>query len=289
MALPQATRQHNLERPPIGERLRARIRRTAPMLWWYRRRRNRMADVYVLSFPKCGRTWLRVMIGKALMLHHGIDDGDFMELGKLAERRPDIPLIRFKHDDNPHYKSPDELVTSKREYRDLPVILLVRDIRDTVVSAYFQMTRREARYRFDGTMSAFLYCPRGSVDTIIRFYNIWADQRDAPGKFLLVRYEDLHERAEAELRRVLDFIGVRDVSDETIRQAVAFSQFENMRQMERGDRLGSWRLQPGNPDDPESYKTRKGKVGGYVEYLSESEVAELNEKIRRELSPVYGY
>jgi len=41
--------------------------------------------------------------------------------------------------------------------------------------------------------------------------------------------------------------------------------------------------------DPESFKTRKGKVGGYVEDLSESEIAELNDKLKRELNPVYGY
>ena len=29
---------------------------------------NFLVDVYILSYPKCGRTWLRLMLGKVLAL-----------------------------------------------------------------------------------------------------------------------------------------------------------------------------------------------------------------------------
>ena len=49
----------------------------------YRRHRT---DVYLVSFPKCGRTWLRVMIGRAFQLHFDLPaDADLVELHRLAE------------------------------------------------------------------------------------------------------------------------------------------------------------------------------------------------------------
>ncbi len=277
-----------LESPRVTELVRSWLRRSAVGRASYRLRRNRMADVFVLSFPKTGRTWLRLLLGKALSIHHGVA-GDAMAPDKLAAQVPGLARVRFKHDDNPHFKAPHELVSRKTEYRDRKVIFLVRDVRDTLVSAYFQMTRREPRYRFDGPIEKFLRCPRGSVETIIRFYNIWADQRRVPAAFLLVRYEDMHADTARELRRVLDFIGQSQVSDEAVRQAVEFCRFENMRKMEQQGSIESSRMVPGNASDPESFKTRKGKIGGYVEYLDAEDIRWLDDKVRRELDPFFGY
>lgn len=278
-----------LEQPPLHDILRAHLRRSLIGRAYYRHRRRQMADVYVLSFPKVGRTWLRVMLGKAITLAHGIETDDVMELDRLVGRVPGLPRVRFKHDDNPHFRAPHELVTRKTEYRDCTVILMARDIRDTLVSLYFQMTRREDRYRFTGTLDEFLRCPRGSTDTMIRFYNIWADQRAVPRRFHLARYEDLHADPAPVLRGVLEAMGVEGVSDDVLAQAVEYARFENMRKIEEQGAVSSSRLRPGDVRDPESYKVRKGRVGGYIEYLSPQQIEVLNHKVRTQLDPMYGY
>jgi len=275
------------QRPPLGFRLRTRLRRTALARALYRRRWNRRADVVLISFPKAGRTWLRLLLAKSLALRFGVPEGEILELGRLAERHPGMPRIQVKHDDDPQLKTPGELVTEKSEYRDRKVVLLVRDLRDLAVSTYFQMSRREKRYSKD--LSAFLRCPRGSVDTMLRFYDVWAENRRVPAALLLVRYEDLHRDTVGELRRILDFVGVPDLPDTLLREAVAFASFDNMRRMEESDAAGSGRLRPGDPTDPESYKTRKGRIGSFGEYLSPEEVRWLDERIARELAPWYGY
>jgi hypothetical protein len=48
-------------------------------------------------------------------------------------------------------------------------------------------------------------------------------------------------------------------------------------------------LAAGREGDPESFKTRRGKIGGYVDYLSADDVAWLNRRIDAELDPFYGY
>ncbi|TIP61683.1 MAG: hypothetical protein E5X55_36270 [Mesorhizobium sp.] len=40
-------------------------------------------------------------------------------------------------------------------------------------------------------------------------------------------------------------------------------------------------MQPRDPDDPESFKVRKGKVGGYLDYLSTDDVAFCDDVLAR--------
>ena len=46
-----------------------------------------------------------------------------------------------------------------------------------------------------------------------------------------------------------------------------------MRNAEVHDSFGHERLRPADPHNPESFKVRRGKVGGYVDYLSSEDIA----------------
>ena len=62
-----------------------------------------------------------------------------------------------------------------------------------------------------------------------------------------------------------------------------------MKAMEKTNSFGTSRLKPADPRDPESYKVRKGKVGGFVDYLDPKEIKYCDEAIANHLSPIYGY
>lgn len=277
------------EPPPLGFRLSCRLRRSFVGRWWYRRQGSRSGAVYLISFPKAGRTWVRLMLGHALTEHFGLDASfaDQMALDHLHERWPHVPLIIPRHDDYPQLKTPSELVDCKDEYRNNLVILLVRDLRDLAVSAYFQMSRR--RGKFDGSLAEFLHSPRGGFATMLRFHNIWAAEKDRPKGFLLVRYEDLHQDSCRELRRMLDFIGLRQIPDEVLASAAEYASFENMRRLETQTSGPQNRLDGGTASDPESLKTRKGKVGRFAEYMSPEDAVWTTDLMVRELDPMYGY
>jgi hypothetical protein len=279
-----------LDRPaPLPFRLRAWLRRSPLGRAYYRYRWNQTDAVFLISFPKAGRTWLRLLVGKMLAGHFNLDAevDDMMALDHLASLDSRVPLVQPRHDDYPQLKTPDEIVTDKSEYAESRIIFLTRDIRDLAVSAYFQMTKR--RHKFSGSISDFLCCPRGSVETMIRFHNIWADQKDVPAGFLHVRYEDLHADAPAQLARIAEFLHIAPVSNEVIREAIEFASFSNMRKMEVDGSGKVNRLDGGQANDPESLKTRKGKVGGFVDYLEEDDIQRLNRKLVEELDPMYGY
>jgi hypothetical protein len=250
-------------------------------------RAERRADVLLISYPKCGRTWLTLLLVKAMAEHAGVHEFDPLSNDLLGGQVPGLPHVRISHDDDPHWKTPRALGRSKRRYRDKKVLLLVRDPRDVVVSMYFERTKRERAY--DGTLSEFLREERGSLATILGYYDVWARERAVPRALCLVRYEDLRAEPARELRRILAFLGLAHVSDEHVAAAVAYASFENMRSMEVGDVLQSGRLRARDPGDPESYKTRKGKVGGYRDYLQPAEVEWMERRIREQLDPWYGY
>lgn len=245
------------------------------------------SEFLLISYPKCGRTWLRLMLGRIFQTHFGLTDANLLELDELGQLNPNIPKIWVSHDDKPQWKKPEELVTSKEEYKDKKVIFLVRDPRDVVVSNYFQKTKRREAY--NGSLSEYIYEPLGSFETILKFYNIWAENRTVPQKFLLVRYEDIHNHSQSELGRILEFLGLSGVTEQIIRETIEYASFENMRKMEVENTFDSPRLNPLNPTDPTSYKTREGKVGGFVDHLSREEIEYLNRRMKESLSDFYGY
>ena len=83
------------------------------------------------------------------------------------------------------------------------------------------------------------------------------------------------------LRSALDFLEAAPVRDDVLRSAVEFGRFENMQRLEREATFDAHnkRLVARHPDDPNSYKTRKGEVGGYRDYLAAEEIAYLEERI----------
>lgn len=255
--------------------------------WRYARRLSR-ADVVLISFAKSGRTWLRTMLGKAIAVHFGIPLENVLLLDKLARGRPAIPLVVETHDGANTRARPEDLVRSKTAYRHKKVVFLARDPRDVVVSAFFQASKRKRI--FEGTLTEYLHQPVGSLDTILEFFNIWARQRHVPRGFHLVRYEDLHEDPHRQLRLVLNFVGLDEIGPEAIAAAVEFTSFENMRRLEvTGAIAGSMVLRPRDQSDEESYKTRRGKVGGFIDYLSEEDISYVNRRIALELDTFFDY
>ncbi len=264
-----------LESGPLGQRVLARYFRPRP---W---------DAFLISYPKCGRTWLRAILGKTLILHFRLRAADALDLRKIADLKPGVPRIQVAHSGRPQFKTPSELQIDWQQFEGSRVLLLVRDPRDVVVSNYFQATRRESY--FSGSMAEFIRHERYGAGTLIRFMNLWLSDGSRSHAFAVLRYEDLQSDTFAATRRVLAFLGLEEVEDAVVKTAVEFAAFDNMRRIERTRGSRSFRLKPGDPNDPESFKVRRGKIGGYADYLSREDIRFLNEKIDSDLDPAFGY
>lgn len=251
---------------------------------------NRRAKVFIISYPKTGRTWLRMLLKSALEEYTGIKASDPLELHELSNADPRIPRLRVIHDDEPHWKTPKQLRRNKAKYKNKKVILLIRDPRDTMVSLYLQMTKRWRVFLPEWkTREAYIWQERGALQSMIAYYNIWAQSRHLPGGLLLIRYEDIHANTATVLKKILAFMGINDISDAAIAKAIEQNQIEHIRAREQAGEFKTKRLQPGIQGDAESLKARKGKVGGWREYLSDSEGQKIAAYAAANLDPWYGY
>ncbi len=244
--------------------------------------------MYLVSFPKCGRTWLRVLVGRAFQRHFSLPaDANLVELHRLSELDPRVPCVFATHDDDAQWKAPADVERDKARYLGSRVILLVRDPRDVIVSLYFQKRGRRGGYA--GSLAEFLHDPVGGFESLLRFYDAWAANLDVPRDVLVVRYEDLHSRPADELRRVLGFLGVRDVPDGVVDEAVAYGSFGNMRRLEETDAFRSEKLRADRPGDYDTYKTRRGRVGGYRDDLTEDQIDTLDRLMAASDAQRFGY
>ena len=249
------------------------------------------SDLYLVSYPKTGRTWLRMLMKTALHKHLGVPVKDPLEFHELTEKDERIPRISVVHDDEPHWKKTHELTSDKSKwYRNKKVILLIRDPRDTMVSLYIQMTKRWKVFtESEKTINEFIWQETGALKSMIEYYNIWAQNRDIPKDLLMIRYEDIHSQTLQKLRESIEFLGVNDTPNDTLNEAIEFNRLEKLKKREASGEFNTKRLKPGSKDDPESMKVRKGKVGGYQEYLSYDEACKIRDYTYEHLDPWYGY
>lgn len=255
--------------------------------WYYFHR----ADTHMLSFPKCGRTWLRLMLHDITTTEFDVGSKSRLQLHKLCSRRRGIPCILASHDFQVVRggERVQELDRDKRPFRGGRVLLLVRDPRDVVVSFYHHKTLREGSW--DGTMGEFIRYSFDGLPTIVDYYNIWAANRSVPAAFAVFRYEDLRTDTVATLRSITDYLRLAGVREETLRNVAARYEFRNMQAMEaRGD-LGKGHVtRPADTDNPDSFKTRAGRIGGYRDELTAEDRQFVDDYVSRNLDRYFaGY
>ena len=235
------------------------------------------ADVYVISYPKSGRTWLRTLIGKYLSLKYKLPEDEILSADITSQIG--LPSVSFTHDESAMFQraSYQEMSHDWRKYTNKKVILLGREIKDTLVSAYFQATKRTDF--FEGTISAFIVTEQFGVEKVLTFYDIWLQNRHVPESFLFIRYEDLHQDPQGTLGKILNFIGEVNVDDNLLEQSVEYCSIDNLKRLEAQNKFKNDKLTAIDPQDPNSYKVREGKVGGHTKHLSPADQALIDEAI----------
>ena len=125
---------------------------------------------------------------------------------------------------------------------------------------------------------------------VLDFMNGWARAMPRLPDLLVVRYEDLRARPAQTMAGLLAFMGTPGTAAE-IAESVAFASFDNMRKMEqkRTFWLSGGRMVPKDRSNPQSFKVRRAKVGGWRDDFSEAEIRRIEALIESELAPVFGY
>jgi len=251
-------------------------------------------DAIVVSIPKSGRTWLRTFLSAYFCARY--EHPFSLDLTKFDD--PRIPHVIYSHDLFEHRtkgrwwdRVRGKYLIPANELRRAQLILLARDPRDAFVSHYVQLTRPSAdapeELKSKKVDELLRDCLLG-IGQIVRTMNDWlAEFGDRPN-VTLVRYEDLRSNSAEQFRRVLSAIGEKQLSLPHFDAALRFSEFNNMQKMEAAGSFDSKILQPRDINDPESFNVRRGRIGGYADYLSVNDIEYANEAMSA-LDKRFGY
>jgi hypothetical protein len=251
------------------------------------------ADVVILRYPKSGVTWLRVMISNAYRGHLGSGASGLVGRSDFHKARPDLPNI-FVSMDNFGVPRDD----FERRLAGKKVLMLVRDPRDVAISHYFSYAKRASAVErvsagVPDTVEAegpfaFATNPHYGMIRIIDFLNHWSAVVRRHPQGLMMKYEDLRAGTEEHFATVMKLIEP-GIGGDHIRAAVEAADFERMKEKEAQGSFGLDILQPGVAGDSDSFKVRRGKIGGYADYLTPEQKAVLDEMVKTRLDPALGY
>jgi hypothetical protein len=263
------------------------------------------ARMVIIGHPKSGNTWLKVMISRLYQQRFGLPANRLINTDELARKHPEIPRLAAS---NGYYSYEgvigDALAPGAADnpLRHKPVLFIARDPRDIAVSWYFQFTKRQSAHKQE-LINHFIEHPidRRSAEMwpfvresdiglpfLIRYLNTWLENVAALPQARMIRYEDLRAEPGRVLAEVTELLGDR-FSAEEIKGAVEFGEFDNLRNLESQGFFRQGGMSLRNADDPNTFKVRRGKVGGYRDYFSAEQIEEVDALVAAELAPEFGY
>jgi hypothetical protein len=262
-------------------------------------------DLLIIGHPKSGNTWLRTMISRLYQVRYGLPASVIITSDELARRHPGVPRVSAT---NGHYSYEgavgEKLAAGAPDcaLRHKAIVMLARNPCDIAVSWFFQFTKRQSAHKQElinhfiehpidrRTISMWDFVRHSDIGVpfLIDYLNVWERNIEHLEHGVLVRYEDLRGQPAEILGRIISFVD-QSFSAEDIDEAVRFGSFDNLRQLESQGFFRQGGLKRRDPDDPDAFKVRRGKVGGYRDYFTPEQVAELEALMAARLSPTLGY
>jgi hypothetical protein len=242
---------------------------------------NLKHDTFIISLPKSGRTWHRLMVGYYLARVGGIDPKNSLKLDYLA-KSAGIPPLAYTHNASSFtekFPPRSKVVASPVEWQGKNVLLLTRDSRDVLVSSYFHSRFRDQA--FEGSISEFIRHPFVGIVKILTALNRWHENRHLARSFEVVSYEKIKADPSSALVEGLSFVGVKQPDRKVIEETVKFTDFQNLQRLEQTDYFQSEEMRS-NSNDSRGRKIRNGKVGGFREHLSDKDLSFI-EKMEHEM------
>jgi len=245
---------------------------------------------FFISFPKSGRTWVRVFyfayLSKLMDREFSLESNDF----------PGTPTLCFTHERWEHRYVADwwdfirgTCLVPPRARRHNKIVLMVRDPRDVVVSLHFHLSKRGHAYKWKPQpLPEMLRSRHNGIAEVIELMNGWLAEWHGRPNFKLMRYEDCQAETAREFRGLLEFLGHAPINEAAFAHALEFSKFENMQAAEAAGKFKEGVLRTPNPNDKDTFKARRGKVGGFRDYFDAEDLTYAAEQMKK-LDARFGY
>lgn len=235
--------------------------------------KQRHDDLYLVSFPKSGNTWLSFLMANIHIKMSGLKrEVNFFNLHDFI---PDIHSSRNLKSDILSFPG-HRVIKSHSEFNPFyrKVIYLVRDPRDVMVSYYwFQKTLGN----FHGSSSKLIRSPMFGISAWCRHVQSFVEKTPASVSIDFVRYEDLKSEPEKLLKRLYKLIGYT-IPNDILSECIKLCSFENMRELEEFYNYG------GDMRFADFKFMRRGQVESYKSELSTEDISFINKTASRWMS-----
>lgn len=192
---------------------------------------HKLEDIFLVSFPKSGNTWLRFLVANAIKVKFKIDrQVNFFSIHDII---PDIQLSRNICNQGPFgQQNIPRIIKSHSSYNPYyhRVIFLVRDPRDALISYYYFLKNYE-KVPSDWDLSQFVRSSKYGAQAWATHTESWCFTKNSSQNIQLLSYEELLSDPHEQLRRVMNLIGFSLTGSE-LDEAVMLSSKENMKQSE---------------------------------------------------------
>lgn len=236
------------------------------------------------SYPKCGRTWYRFILASylsSLRQHSQIDLTSMFGLVPNYDLDPvrGIPAFhRRERDARLPLIAATHLMPQQLAADGCPVLFMVRNPHDVVVSSYFHLKHHKQDYA--GEIEDFVRDSRHGLPGFVRYLNNWGlAMHWRPHQ--VVAYERLSAAPVEETIATLRFLDL-PVVRELVEGAVGAASFEKLRRMEQAQGVPGRAYDRSNAD---ASRMRRGKVGGFADYLDAGTIAWIDGYCAERLNP----
>ena len=227
-------------------------------------------DLYIVSFPKSGTTWLNFLLTNVNLKMSGKDQQ--VTFFNHDDFIPDIEQVRCIKENILPFPG-HRIIKSHTEFNPLyqKIIYLVRDPRDVMVSYYWFLKKLGA---FQEDISQLIRSQTYGIAAWCRHVQGWVEKTSVQNKIDFIRYEDMKLVPLKVLTRIYTLLGHK-IPAEVLDQSLALSSFENMKKLETDYNYGGDFRFPG-------YEfIRKGKSGDYRTEISQGDLDFIHEKASR--------
>ena len=216
-----------------------------------------LKDTVLVSYPKSGRTWLRMMMAKLLKeMEHDVSSFEM------------LPAMHISPFD-----------ANEKFGKNLRVVFLYRNIGDVIMSFFLESLVSDRNgIAVHSAPSNFIRDVKYGLPNIKRFYNLWFKNIEKFQDHMFITYEALQADTVSELHRLLKFLNKKrdmkiwtydekslfptypnnnpfnNLTYEKIKNAVEFAKFDNMKKIELAGAHGENNLL-------KNYKGNFGNVG----------------------------
>lgn len=245
-------------------------------------------DVFIISYPKSGRTWLQKLLIEAVALQSGLDTNE-VDVSKLSELIPNFPKMLSTHAGS----SWEEVVKDENEilkddlnaYKHGKIIYLYRDPRDVLVSQFYHITKRSGYKNF--SKDFLITNTNVGIKKIVNFMNKWRSySKVSELDFIELSYEELKKDTYSSLSSIFNFIDFK-IDSANILKAIELCSIDKMKDNESANN-SPW-LVTNSKGDVNNFLTRKGLIGEHKVFFKKEDLDLINSDIEKRLDQSYNY